>query len=73
VHFKLRDNGVGFDMAYYHKLFQPFERLHSSEEFEGHGIGLAHVSHIIQKHGGKIDAYGELDEGAMFKFDLPAS
>lgn len=71
--FLVHDNGAGFEPGYAAKLFRPFQRLHDAERFAGHGIGLATVKRIVERHGGSIEADGTPGQGARFRFTLPAN
>lgn len=72
VIYSVKDNGDGFDMSYYDKLFGIFQRLHHKTEFEGAGVGLAIVNNIVDRHKGKVWGEAKVKEGAVFYFTLPA-
>lgn len=73
LHVHVRDHGIGFDMRYAGRMFEPFQRLHPQEQGGGHGLGLAVAQVIVERHGGRLWAESEPGNGSVFHFDLPAA
>jgi light-regulated signal transduction histidine kinase (bacteriophytochrome) len=67
----VRDNGIGFEQEYAERIFRLFERLNGRNEYKGTGLGLAIVKKIMERHGGEVEAFGEIDKGAKFKLSFP--